>query len=95
MKTFLLNAFSLQMLDEFPAKVSSEEIPSIDGMDLESAIGHADTAAVLGVPLNRVNVKLHKGDTAVVAQLQGGRLPEGSTTLPEGFSFKFLKVCIE
>ena len=87
MKTFLLNAFSLQMLDEFPAKVSIEEIPSIDGMDLVSAIGHADTAAVLGVPLNRVNVKLHKGDTAVVAQLQGGRLPEGSTTLPEGFSF--------
>ena len=95
MKTFLLNAFSLQMLDEFPAKVSIEEIPSIYGLKLESAIGHADTAAVLGVPLNRINVKLHKGDTAVVAQLQGGRLPEGSTTLPEGFSFKFLKVCIE
>jgi len=27
-----------------------------------------------------------------VAQLQGGRLPEGSTTLPEGFSFKLLKI---
>ena len=36
-----------------------------------------------------------KGDIAFVAQLQGGRLPEGSTTLPEGFSFKFLKVIVE
>jgi hypothetical protein len=42
--------------------------------------------------MNRVNVTLRKGDTAFVAQLQGGRLPEGCTTLPEGFSFKFVKV---
>ena len=59
---------------------------------LTSAIGHQDTANVLGVEMNRVNVTLRKGDTAYVAQLQGGRLPEGSTTLPEGFSFKFVKV---
>lgn len=91
----LLNAFSLQMLDDFPVSIKVEEIPSLEGLELESAVGHADTAAVLGVPMNRVNVKLSKGDTAVVAQLQGGRLPEGSTTLPEGFSFKFLKVSIE
>lgn len=41
---------------------------------LESEVGHADTAAVLGVPCNRVNVKLGKGDTVFVAQLQGGRI---------------------
>ena len=35
---------------------------------------------------------LKKGDTLYVAQLTGGRLPEGATELPEGFSFKFLKV---
>ena len=65
-----------------------DELP--DG--LTSAIGHQDTANVLGVPMNRVNVHLSEGDTAYVAQLQGGRLPEGSTTLPDGFSFKFIKV---
>ena len=92
---YLLNAFSLQMLEKFPAKITIEEIPSIEGMDLESAIGHADTAKVLGVNINRVNVKLHKGDVAVVAQLQGGRLPEGSTKLPEGFEFKYFKVSVE
>jgi hypothetical protein len=57
-----------------------------------SAVGHEDTARVLGVECNRFNVTLKKGDTAFVAQLQGGRLPEGATTLPENFSFKFFKV---
>lgn len=91
---FLLNAFSLQMLQDFPATVRFEEVEKLHE-GLESAIGHQDTANVLGVPCNRVNVTLKKGDIAFVAQLQGGRLPEGSTTLPEGFSFKFLKVIVE
>ena len=91
-ETFLLNAFSLQMID-VPASVTFEEVESLPE-GLTSAIGHADTAAVLGVPMNRVNVKLNKGDVAYVAQLTGGRLPEGSTTLPEGFKFKFIKVTI-
>ena len=92
---FLLNAFSLQMLEgdatvKFSG-VSRDEVFST-GHRLVSAIGHQDTANVLGVEMNRVNVTLRKGDIAFVAQLQGGRLPEGSTTLPEGFSFKFFKV---
>lgn len=90
---YLLNAFSIQMLSEFPATVTFEEVESLP-QGLESAVGHADTANVLGVPMRRINVSLHKGETAYVAQLVGGRLPEGSTTLPEGFSFKFLKVSV-
>ena len=89
-KTFLLNAFSLQML-QGDATVKFTEVDSLPA-GLTSAIGHQDTARVLGVPMNRVNVTLKRGDTAFVAQLQGGRLPEGSTTLPEGFTFKFVKV---
>lgn len=91
---FLLNAFSLQMLQDFPATVRFEEVEKLPE-GLESAIGHQDTANVLGVPCNRINVSLKRGDVAFVAQLQGGRLPEGSTTLPEGFAFKFLKVIVE
>jgi hypothetical protein len=87
--TYLLNAFSLQMVREFPATITITEVPNIPN-GLTSAIGHPDTAKVLGVEHARVNVTLGKGDTAYVAQLQGGRLPEGATTLPEGFSFKFL-----
>lgn len=92
--TYLLNAFSLQMLTDFPCECKYEEVSSLpDG--LTSAIGHQDTANVLGVPMNRVNVHLSKGDVAYVAQLQGGRLPEGAVTLPEGFSFKFIKVTVK
>jgi hypothetical protein len=91
MKKYLLNAFSLQMVTSFPTTVKVDEVTELpDG--LLSAVGHADTAAILGVEMNRINVQLNKGDVAFVAQLQGGRLPEGSVTLPEGFSFKYLKV---
>lgn len=88
---FLLNAFSLQMISEYPVEVRISEVDSLPS-GLTSAIGHQDTANVLGVPMNRINVSLAKGDVAYVAQLIGGRLPEGSTTLPEGFRFKYLKV---
>lgn len=91
-QTFLLNAFSIQMLDGDATVIFSQVDSLPNKADLTSAIGHADTAAVLGVSCNRINVSLHKGDVAYVAQLVGGRLPEGSTTLPEGFAFKYFKV---
>ena len=87
---YLLNAFSIQMID-LPCFVRFTEVTELPE-GLISAIGHQDTANVLGVPMNRINVKLQGGDTAYIAQLQGGRLPEGCTTLPEGFKFKFIKV---
>lgn len=93
-KIYLLNAFSLQMLETYPSSVRFEEVDSLPE-GLTSAIGHADTAAVLGVEMNRVSVTLKKGDIAYIAQLMGGRLPEGSTTLPSGFSFKFIRVIVD
>lgn len=100
MKKFLTNAFSIQMLSG-PATVRFEEIDAAEvPADVVSAIGHADTAAVLtnmlGFPvaMNRINVTIDENTELYVAQLTGGRLPEGATTLPEGFSFKFYKVTI-
>jgi hypothetical protein len=97
---YIANAFSLQMLED--VSYSELTISEIDGEcfdmikpHLKSAVGHQDTANVLGVECSRVNVSLRKGDILIVAQLQGGRLPEGSTTLPEGFSFKYLLVEVE
>ena len=93
MSNYLLNAFSLQMLQgDATVRFTEVDRTSLDLSGMVSAVGHADTAAVLGVDCNRVNVTLSRGDTAYVAQLVGGRLPEGATTLPEGFSFRFIKV---
>lgn len=75
--------------------VSSNEVADAD---FESVVGHQDTAAVLTdmlrrpVACNRTNVRLHDGDILFVAQVTGGRLPEGATQLPEGFSLTFLRV---
>jgi len=60
-----------------------------------SAVGHADTAAVISyvlnypVPANRATVKLSPGDRALVAQYIGPRLTEGATSLPEGARLEF------
>jgi hypothetical protein len=89
---YLLNAFSLQMIQEDNYNLNITKVDKLPTNGLESAIGHQDTAFVLGVKMNRINVSLKVGDVAYVAQLMGGRLPEGSTTLPEGFSFKFFRV---
>jgi len=101
MKRYLTNAFSIQMLQK-GGVVSFEEITPEDiPADVVSAVGHADTAAVLSdllgfeVPMNRAFVTLDEETEIYVAQLVGGRLPEGATTLPEGYSFKFLKVTVE
>ena len=95
---FVNNAFSLQMLKEdCTIKISHIKKREFDQAkkDCISVIGHEDTANILGVVFNRASITLEKGDVLFVAQLQGGRLPEGATELPDGFKFKFLKVKIE
>ena len=90
------NAFSLQM-------VASQHLrairiaplgmrPVLDGLVWESCVGHIDTAALLGVPFRRVSVTLVPGDILFVAQVVGGRLPEGSTTLPPGARIEWAQV---
>ena len=74
------------------------QVDEVKKISLESAIGHADTArilsGILGVDIstNRISVTLNVGDTAIVAQYIGPRLPEGATQLPEGAMIKFYLV---
>lgn len=98
---YLSNAFSLQMIDlKGGSKIYVEPIKAeeVARMDLVSVIGHADTATVVSdilgkeVACNRQSITLGYGDELIVAQLTGGRLPEGATTLPEGFQLEFLRV---
>lgn len=76
------------------------DLEEIKEAETISAVGHPDTAAVISdllgkeVPANRISISLEKGDVLYVAQLVGGRLPEGCKTLPEGFKMKFYKVTI-
>lgn len=100
---YLANAFSLQMLDTDKATAVSVKPISIDAVKTAgfvSAVGHQDTAMVLtdmlgkNVPCNRVSLKLTPLDTLIVAQIVGGRLPAGTTKLPDGFKMQFLKVTI-
>ena len=101
---YILNAFSLNMLDG-NADISVREITQAAAAslaaDCTSAVGHADTAAVfssvLGVeiPCNRATVALKEGDVALVGQYSGPRLPEGATALPEGAAIKWLVVAVK
>ena len=102
MATYIGNAFSLQMLKSIPSSIRVEEIdPTQVPQDAVSCVGHTDIAAVVSsilgweVPAQRVAISLEAGDILYVAQLMGGRLPEGATTLPEGFTLKFLRVEVE
>lgn len=100
----LFNAFSLQMIDidimanvQFEA-INKEKAARLLSNSVDSYIGHADTAAVVSnilgiqVECNRRFGHIDKGETAIVAQVVGGRLPEGCTKLPENMKIKFYKV---
>lgn len=102
MRKYIANAFSLQMLPNMEVntcgKIEYATISENDfkefAKDAKSIVGHEDTARVLGVEFNRESVTLEKGDVLLVAQLVGGRLPEGATTLPENCHFKYMSIKI-
>jgi hypothetical protein len=99
----LLNAFSFNMCGAFPVTVHATELTLGEAQQhlaegFESAVGHADTAAVfanvlgLTVEARRATVSLKTGDRAVVGQYRGPRLAEGATELPEGATIQWLLV---
>ena len=99
-KVYIGNAFSLQMVADnaiiCKVEVSPEQVP----VNAESIIGHKDTAAVVStilgreVPCNRASVMLSDEDELYVAQIVGGRLPEGATTIPSGMEIKFYRITV-
>lgn len=103
----LFNAFSIQMISSLNEasvsfkKITVEQAKNLLAGGTESYIGHTDTAAVvsnllgLKIPAQRRFGTLASGETAIVAQVIGGRLPEGCTTLPEGMSIQFFQVTVQ
>ena len=93
---FLANSFSLQMITRFPSDYKVDELTK-EKFDYYkqhavSYIGHRDIANLLGVEYNRESLKLREGDALLVAQVVGGRLPEGATTLPHDVSIRYFCV---
>jgi len=92
----IANAFSLQMVGPSAhidvSSLTSEEVAKYP---LESAIGHVDTAFLVGqmigqnLPANRANMSLKSGESMIVAQYIGPRLPEGTKELPLGARIEF------
>lgn len=101
----LLNALSLNMIAAFPVSIHVVELTLDEARQwlnrgFQSAVGHADTAAVFAsvlgfdVPCVRSTVTLQLNDQSIVGQYSGPRLPEGATTLPEGAKIRWLLVHI-
>ena len=109
-RIYIANAFSLQMIQSAAAKIAVSKVTAeyvkeyLYGRwaEVVSAIGHADTARVVAgllesdrVTANRINVTIQPDDLLIVAQVTGGRLPEGATELPDGVSLQFYFVRLE
>ena len=95
----LANAFSINMLIGNSVvrftQITAEQAREMLGDNVESFIGHTDTAnvlsTILGVPIlvNRASFTAQQGEQFIVAQFSGPRLPEGTTSLPEGAKITF------
>lgn len=103
----LVNAFSLNMLDGncnyiVPEieRLSIERSKAMLSKGFKSYIGHEDMAKVLSemtgydVEFRRETLKIKEGDSLLVAQYSGPRLPEGATKLPEGAKVLFYYIFI-
>lgn len=105
MPRYLANAFSLGMLDD---PTSNVRIDTVDlgrarslAVGARSIVGHIDTAAIFSallgteVVVDRTAVRLVGGDELLVGQLDGGRLPPGTTSLPEGAAIRWMRVTLQ
>lgn len=102
---YLANAFSLNMLPSASERIAIETLASADdarewllALPFVSAVGHESTADLLTnllqlpIACSRSTLKLQPGDSLLVAQYSGSRLPEGATSLPEGATITWYAV---
>ena len=102
---YIVNGFSFNMLSSLRALIRSTPI-SVDeaaryAATCESAVGHADVAAIfsatLGVPIamNRATIKVAPGQSVLLGSYIGPRLSEGTKELPEGATIEWAIIDIE
>jgi len=97
-KVYLVNAFSLNMLKEFPATITVDKIERdefclevemrLEENELVNAIGHDSTVNLVNklcdvqLQKNRVEIKMSEGDRALIV-IVTERLPEGKVLSDE------------
>ena len=105
MTTYITNAFSLNMVSAAQGFIEFKEISVAQAQRASAAavwgVGHADTSEVfcdvLGIdsrPAARITITLQEGDTVVVGQYRGPRLPEGATSLPPGATIQWVALSV-
>ena len=103
---YLINAFSVNQLSTFPARVRFEELSCEEARGLlrggfVSAVGHEQTVALyerilgLTIPLERISISLKPGSWALLGQYRRPRLTEGTTELPLGASIHWYRIDVE
>jgi len=100
---YLTNAFSINMLSREGHNLALRPV-TVEGArnllrsEFVCAIGHDDTARVVGnilkrnIQPQRLTVELSPENSLLVAQYRGPRLAEGATELPEGATLEFWQV---
>lgn len=96
---YITNAFSLNMLEDHMNKLVITQITKKDLVralqgEYKSAVGHEQMAQLIGVPYNRITVKVKKGDILYVAQYSGPRLEEGAKELPDGATIIYFHIVL-
>ncbi len=99
---YLGNDFSLKMVPNDEASLVSitplekeEWEPMLERVrcgEVESVIWNGDLALKLGVPCNRKNISLNRGDILYVAHIIDGRQPVYATKLSDGTKIQFFSV---
>ena len=95
---YICNALSLQMVTSkvgaFQYCEISEEMFRTLSTGAESYVGHKDLAKILDVPYHRANLERQGGDVLYVAQLNNGRLKEGTQEIPSDLNMKYFQVIV-
>ena len=108
MVKYVNNAYSPKMLKENNLAIAQKEISEQEFMmeshkpDVQSFVGHPDTAKLFNLKHNRGTIVLHEGDVLFMCELNNEnktRLSEGVTRIAdvhEGVTWRFLKmVCFK
>lgn len=101
--SILTEEFGIDMLDlttKHTIRITPVSPDEVRNVGFRSTVRTQAAAKVLSAVLGtnvtvepeKMDLSRQKWRTLYVAKLSGGRLPEGATRLPEGFSYSFFRV---